>query len=131
MRVLVCGGRNFRDRNILFAELDRLHADWGPFKSVIQGGADGADRLAKTWAEERGIECVTFPADWKKHGKRAGPLRNQQMIDEGKPDFAVSFPGGAGTHDMMTRITKAKIVNCWVVINRTPAFSQAEREAEA
>ena len=44
-----------------------------------------------------------YPADWKKYGKSAGPLRNQRMIDEGKPDLVVAFPGGVGTADMISR----------------------------
>ena len=47
--------------------------------------------------------------DWKKYGKKAGPLRNQQMLEEGKPDLVVAFPGGNGTADMVRRAKKANI----------------------
>lgn len=124
-RVLVCGGRDFRHRHIVFDELDRHSADWGPFKVVIQGGASGADWLAREWAEERGLEVVTFAADWQKHGPAAGPIRNQQMIDEGKPDIVVAFPGGRGTHDMMSRSTKAKLQSIWIMLDG-PAVSPAD-----
>lgn len=117
MRVLVCGGRAFKDRNLVFSELDRHNADWGPFKALIQGGAGGADRLAKEWAEERRVEVLTFPADWKRLGIAAGPKRNQQMIDQGKPDLVISFPGGRGTHDMIARASKAKLQQIWVMVD--------------
>lgn len=116
-RVLVCGGRDFCHRHIVFTELDQHSADWGPFKVVIQGGASGADWLAREWAEARGLDIVTFQADCKKYGPSAGPIRNQQMIDEGKPDIVVAFPGGRGTHDMMSRSSKAKLQSIWIMID--------------
>ncbi len=110
-RVLVCGGRTVNDRDLVFAELDKHSADWGPFKTVIQGGAGGADRLAKIWAEERGLNVVTFPADWKTYGAAAGPIRNQRMIDEGKPDLVLAFWDGIsrGTRDMIDQARRAKV----------------------
>jgi predicted Rossmann-fold nucleotide-binding protein len=50
-------------------------------------------------------------------GLAAGPIRNQQMIDEGKPDLVIAFPGGAGTHDMMARATKANLQQIWVILD--------------
>jgi len=44
-----------------------------------------------------------FPqGEWDELGKKAGPLRNQRMLDEGKPDLVVAFPGGGGTKDMVS-----------------------------
>ena len=108
MRVLICGGRDYQDRRGVFAALDRLHAKRG-IGCVIHGGAAGADFLAGAWADERGITTATFPADWSTHGLAAGPLRNQQMIDEGKPDGVIAFPGGAGTADMVERARRAGV----------------------
>ncbi len=84
----------------------RVHAERG-ISFLIQGGARGADYFAWEWANERGVMCGSYPADWDAHGKRAGPIRNQQMIDEGKPDGVVAFPGGRGTKDMVDRAEKA------------------------
>jgi hypothetical protein len=116
-RVLVCGGRDFSDRALVFSELDKHSADWGPFEVVINGGATGADRWAREWAEARGILIVTFLADWKKFGPPAGPIRNQRMIDEGKPDLVIAFPGGAGTLDMMSKSSKAKLQSIWIIVD--------------
>src|SRR5262245_59385557 len=98
MRVLVTGGRSFSDQELLVAVLDRLDAARG-FTVLIHGDASGADHLAGEWAKSRSIEVLARPADWKKYGRAAGPIRNSQMLDE-KPDLVVAFPGGKGTADM-------------------------------
>lgn len=108
MRVLVCGGRDFHDRTKVYATLDRLHAK-RCITIVIQGAADGADRLAAEWGWDRGIMVSSFPADWQTFGRAAGHKRNQQMLDEGKPDGVIAFPGGAGTADMIRRAEAAGI----------------------
>jgi predicted Rossmann-fold nucleotide-binding protein len=110
-RVLVCGGRNFSDAEFLNAELDRLHAEHG-FTVVIEGCAKGADQLAGLWADTRGIEHLKFPADWEKHKRAAGPIRNEQMLRDGKPDLVVAFPGGRGTAHM---IRIAQVARVWVI----------------
>ena len=102
MRVLVCGGRDYDDRERVFRELDALH-EKTPITALIEGGANGADRHAHEWATSRTVLCRTFHADWKEYGKAAGPIRNQRMIDAGKPDLVVAFPGHEGTEDMVSR----------------------------
>src|SRR4051812_13644503 len=106
IRIIVCGGRGYRDRGAVFRALDRLHAERG-IDFLIQGAADGADYLAWQWADERGVACGSYPARWDVHGKRAGGLCNQAMIEEGKPDGVVAFPGGRGTGDMVRRAEAA------------------------
>jgi hypothetical protein len=108
MRVLVCGGRDFDDRERLFSVMDWLHEGF-QFTALIQGEARGADRLSGQWADERGIKNLRFPANWDLHGRRAGPIRNRQMLANGKPDLVVAFPGGAGTSDMIRQAQKAGI----------------------
>lgn len=110
MRALVCGGRKFADAEFLRSALENLCFN-GPTLPkdlvIIQGGAPGADQLAKAWAFKHGIETITFAPEWRKHGKGAGPIRNQEMIDKGKPDVVIAFPGGKGTADMVERAKKA------------------------
>ncbi len=108
VRVLVCGGRDYPDCNRVYAELDRLHAS-SPITVVIQGGANGADWWAASWAEDNKVSSLEFPANWKKHGRSAGPIRNQQMIDEAKPDLVVAFPGGDGTEGMIRLASAAGV----------------------
>ena len=129
MRVLVCGGRSFgvsgssevEQGAYLRGFLDGLHAI-RPFDVLIHGTSRGADTDAAEWGRDRlGPESViAFPAHWR-HGKdclsgcrriigaAAGPIRNQQMIDEAKADLVIAFPGGKGTADLVTRAKKAQI----------------------
>ena len=107
MRVLVTGGRDFSDRELLFEALDRLHAAHG-FTALIHGDANGADRLSGEWATSRGISVEVHPADWKKHGRAAGPIRNQKMLEE-QPELVVAFPGGKGTADMVKKARQAGV----------------------
>lgn len=107
MRVVVTGGRDYADRQRLFGALDALHARL-PITLLIHGGAQGADHLAWVWARERGIPDEVYFADWNL-GRKAGPLRNQRMLDEGKPDRVVIFRGGKGTDDMTRRALRAKV----------------------
>lgn len=76
---------------------------------IISGAAKGADTMALDWAVVNWCQFEEYPAQWKLYGRKAGPIRNQQMIDEGKPNLVVAFPGGVGTQDMIRRARKAKI----------------------
>lgn len=114
MRVLVCGGRDFEDRSLMARTLRRFKPkvptdDDLAEHVIITGGAPGADTLAAEFAEVFGIRLRIFPADWKKHGRAAGPIRNQQMLDEGRPDLVIAFPGGRGTADMVRRARAAGV----------------------
>ncbi|MDB4893112.1 MAG: hypothetical protein JWL61_4967 [Gemmatimonadetes bacterium] len=107
-RVLVCGGRGYKDAERLFAVLDDVHQSRGVFV-VINGRATGADALSTEWALGRILNVWSFRADWITHGNAAGPLRNQRMLDVGNPTLVVAFPGGRGTADMVRRARKAGI----------------------
>lgn len=107
-RVLVCGGRDFSDTALVYRTLDRIHREM-MIGVLIEGDAHGADRIAGYWARRNRIDNLKFKADWKTYGNAAGPIRNQQMIDDGKPDMVVAFPGGRGTADMVTRAKAAGI----------------------
>lgn len=108
-KVLVCGGRDYDDRDRVFAALDFVRSDVGEM-TVIQGGARGADALAREWcANQPSIHMVNEPADWNAQGKSAGPIRNQRMLDEHKPDVVITFSGGRGTADMVRRARAAGV----------------------
>lgn len=100
MRVLVTGGRHFNEFDLLKTTLDSVHSR-NPISVLIHGAASGADTLAGKWASENGIEVTSCPADWKKYGRSAGPIRNREML-ELSPDLVVAFPGGRGTADMVS-----------------------------
>ncbi len=107
-RVLVCGGRDYADRDAMWSFLDLGHRA-GAIEVLIHGGARGADRLAGEWAKQRGVVVLVYPANWKIYGPSAGPLRNQRMLDLGRPDVVVAFPGGDGTADMVRRAVRAGV----------------------
>lgn len=107
-RVLVCGGRNFQNETLMSEKLWALHKERG-VSVLIHGDAEGADRAAGWWAIRNGIECDVYPAKWAEHGRAAGPIRNQLMLDEGKPDLVVAFAGHKGTAHMVMIATDAGI----------------------
>lgn len=112
MRVLVCGGRDYDDRDHVHNTLCELDIERGPITCVIHGCATGADHEGMIWAQMmadsgRDIVHAPFEPDWHKHGKTAGPIRNQRMLDEGKPDLVIAFPGGRGTADMVSKAKAA------------------------
>lgn len=107
-RVLVCGGRDFNEADYAFEVLDRLHAEIG-IGTIIEGDARGADEIGGQWADTRGIKLEVYPANWKKYRSAAGPIRNKQMLDEGKPDLVVAFPGGKGTANMIGQAREAGV----------------------
>lgn len=108
MRVIVCGGRDYADINHVFKALDAFDGECR-IDLVIHGKAPGADMLAESWAKYRRRDCLAYPANWAKHGKAAGPRRNQKMLDEGQPEAVLAFPGGAGTADMIRRAEAAGV----------------------
>lgn len=114
MKVLVCGGRDFADADLLEEVLDGVHDGEEKISLVVHGGCSGADTLAGKWAKRRGVKCVEVKAHWFIYGRRAGPIRNQKMLDEYKPDCVFAFPGGGGTQDMIDRACAAGVATFMV-----------------
>ncbi len=108
-RVLVCGGRDYDNRERLFRVLDQaLQAATMAGKSftLIHGGARGADTLAHAWATMRQIasgwgDVRVYEANWERDKKAAGPIRNKLMLTNEKPHVIVACKGGNGTAHMM------------------------------
>lgn len=105
-RVLVCGGRGFEDYDFLAEKLDAVHAEV-PIGAVIHGAARGADVLAGRWAAERSVTADAYVAEWAELGSKAGPIRNERMLSEGRPDLVIAFPGRRGTAHMMVISARA------------------------
>jgi predicted Rossmann-fold nucleotide-binding protein len=129
MRVLVTGGRDYRDAARVAAVLQAVHSKHG-ISAVIQGGADGADRLCAEWAWDRAIPVATVNADWEnitrpgaliktrrdgtKYDALAGLHRNERMLAEKNPDCCIAFPGGTGTAHMLGLMKKSGLP-LWVI----------------
>ena len=111
-RALICGDREWADGEYIYKVLVRLGGRGG-IEAVIEGEARGADRLGKVAALQLGIPVEKFPADWTGLGKAAGPIRNQQMLDEGHPTIVLAFHDhldqSKGTADMLERAEAANI----------------------
>jgi len=115
-RVICCGGRDFRDAEVVRAALysiifppgypDTPEVDPRTI-TIVHGDAQGADAMADCVAQLLGMHVERHPADWSK-GRAAGPLRNQALADSGA-DLVFAFPGNVGTEDMIVRARKAGI----------------------
>lgn len=111
MKVLVCGSRDWEDGQIVYSRLQRV-ADEAPRGSVevIHGAARGADYLAGVVAARLGLIVCEFPADWRGKGKRAGILRNLEMLEQ-QPDLVLAFQrnGSRGTQHTIDEARKRGI----------------------
>lgn len=109
MKILCCGDKNWDD----ITKIEDILRDYPNTTIIIHGNAKGADTLVATIAFLRKISVESFPANWSQYGRAAGPIRNQLMLDEGKPDLVIAFhtnlDTSKGTKDMIKRATKAGI----------------------
>lgn len=119
-RVLVCGSRTFANGPIIGTMLSGVPSG----STVIHGAAKGADTHAAVWADKLGLDIEPYPAEWTKHGKRAGFLRNQRMLVEGKPDVVIAFVDkplaqSVGT-DMMVGLARDANIPVYVIEYMAP-----------
>ena len=127
---LVCGGRRFDDYDGLREVLTSLARHRGGVPAQVvhgnAGGIDatgktfGADKLGGLWASRLAITVTAVPANWRKHGPSAGPIRNQKMLDDFEPELVIAFPGGKGTADMIRRAREAGVEVAEIKKNETP-----------
>lgn len=110
MKVLVCGDRYYNDKGKIKLVLKTLMK---PVTTVIQGECDGADVMGRDAAREMGIHVMSFPANWAKYHRAAGPIRNKQMLDEGQPELILAFHDNInrskGTRNMIVQSLKYEI----------------------
>ena len=105
-RVIVCGGRDFKDEELCYASLDKLLNNIGNIE-IVSGNASGADTFGEKYAEKNGFEVKIFKPDWKKYGRAAGPIRNREMLEYALAENAivVAFWDGKskGTKNMISQ----------------------------
>lgn len=113
MRVLICGDRNWTDVDRIKDRIMELYNDTGMDLVVIAGGCRGADKIAEKIAKDLNLQVLIFPAEWDKFGRAAGPIRNRQMLVEGKPDMVIAFhpdiSTSKGTKDMVDQALRSGI----------------------
>lgn len=114
LRILITGSRNYSDKDRIrrvFRNLIKKFDEYDNFTLVSGNCPTGADNIAEQIAKELQWEIELYPAEWNKHGKKAGPIRNQLMVDT-KPDVCLAFPLGKsyGTYDCVKRAEKSGIL---------------------
>lgn len=113
-RALITGSRAWSDEKVVREKLEFAaiiaQANCKDGLTVIHGGCSGADAIADRIARESGFEIEVYPADWKRRGRAAGPIRNSQMVQSGV-DLCLAFPKGAshGTRGCMSLVESANI----------------------
>lgn len=109
MNVLICGDREWKNKKAIHNALMGFPKD----TVIINGACRGADKLSTEVGTKFGFIVQEFPAKWDELGNAAGPIRNQDMLDIGKPDLVIAFhsniANSKGTLDMCKRARKANI----------------------
>lgn len=108
-RVIIAGTRDFNDYNLLKSSCDYMlskKVESGEEIVIISGGASGADALGEQYAKERGYKILRYPAQWKKYGRQAGPMRNREMADNADALIAYWDGESRGTKNMIEEAKK-------------------------
>jgi len=91
IKLAVIGSRDFNDYNLIKEVLDFFISNYEKV-TIVSGGARGADKLSERYAKENELDTDIYPADWEKHGKGAGYIRNQTIWDNS--DIGIAFWDG-------------------------------------
>lgn len=137
MKVLFCGDRNWGDHWMIRDALQHLREAY-PGRDELEichGDARGADRIAGTEAKALGIPVTEYPADWERHGKSAGPIRNRLMVKYFAPDTVYAFHDdlehSKGTKDMVAYARAHRIpVRIFVHVGGVDAETQPKERTE-
>lgn len=108
MLTLVCGDRDWTDGSLIEKRLQILPLT----TTILEGGCQGADLLAREAALKLGLDVIEIPANWIRHGKAAGPIRNRQMLDL-EPTLVIAFhphlSTSKGTYDCVREAIRRRI----------------------
>lgn len=103
MKVIIAGSRDFHDYDIVLSAIKESQFN---ISEVVSGGANGVDAMGEQYAEENNIILKIYPADWKKHGNAAGPIRNKQMAKYADALIAIQKDNSKGTKNMIETALK-------------------------
>ena len=121
MKVIVAGGRDFKNYKLLKCTLDSFQQEYGNITEVVSGGARGSDKLGEQYANENNIPIKRFVPDWEGLGKKAGHVRNRKMGDYAKEHngMLVAFwdKHSRGTQGMIDYATKIGLKSAVVYYN--------------
>ena len=108
MKVVIAGSRHFKGYDLLKEKCDSILKNTSDVEVVCGMCPNGADKLAVQYAKERGYPIKEFPAEWSKHGRAAGPIRNKQMAEYA--DALIAFnSGGGGTVNMIKEASRCNL----------------------
>lgn len=109
-KIIVAGSRSFNNYSEAESILNHIIQNYNSNDVVIvSGGARGADKLGELFAMKKGLKLKVFPANWNKHGKAAGPIRNQEMAEFGTHCIVFWDGKSRGSLDMMKRAKKESL----------------------
>lgn len=106
-KIIITGGRDYKNRDLFFKVLDRLQPT-----ELVSGDADGADSFTGEWITVReriDVPYEIYEAEWAEYDKSAGPIRNNKMLSENMDGLVVAFPGGGGTSNCKKRAKELNI----------------------
>lgn len=102
-KIIVAGSRDFFDYEFLKERLDNALKNITEEIEIVSGKAKGADTLGEQYAKERGYKIKEFPADWNGLGRKAGPLRNEEMAKYANACVVFRKNFSRGSSDMINR----------------------------
>jgi hypothetical protein len=115
MKVIIAGSRSITNYALLRETIERSGYH---ITEVVSGTARGVDRMGERWAAEHNIPVKKFPADWSKHGKKAGFIRNQEMVNYADALVGIWDGQSNGMRDTMRRADAKEGMRCFVHIGR-------------
>ncbi len=104
-KLAIVGSRDFTDYAVVKRAVVGLF-DLSMLKEIVSGGAPGVDTLAMRLAQELGVKMTIYPADWARHGRSAGPIRNRQIVDHAEFVLAFAKPTSRGTANALAYCMK-------------------------
>jgi len=130
MKVIIAGSRHMPKSD--YPLVDKAVKDSGfDVTEVVCGLARGGDLLGERWGNEHGVSVTYFPAEWKRYGRAAGPIRNEQMALYGDALIVFLYPNSRGSLNMLQQMTKLG-KSCFAVHPETrqllPEFTTGEKE---
>ena len=103
MKVVIAGSRTINDYGLLLDAIDKSEFD---IEEVIYGGASGVDAMGRRYADERALYWTLYEADWEKHGRAAGPIRNRLMAQRADAAIVLIAGNSRGSRNMIEEMEK-------------------------
>lgn len=102
MKTAIIGSRNITDHDLLREAVKGL-----PITAIISGGAAGVDKMAERYAQENDLPMTVINANWAKHGKQAGMIRNAEIVKQAEQIIALWDGQSHGTAATIAMAKKA------------------------